>query len=132
MIVPDASVVVTALVDDGGAGALAREVLDADHDWHAPHLIDIEVVSALRGHVLGGHLSAAWAQDALEDFTDLAPVRYPHHALLPRVWDLHDNVTSYDACYLALAELLDAVLVTTDARLASVPGLRCDVRVVVP
>jgi predicted nucleic acid-binding protein len=132
VIVPDASVVVAALVDDGGAGALAREVLTADVDQHVPHLLDLEVASALRGLVLGAGLSAGRASAALDDLADLPLLYYPHRVLLPRVWALRHNASVYDASYLALAELLDAPLVTSDRRLATVPDLRCSVNVLIP
>ncbi len=128
MIVPDASVVVPALVDEGRDGARAREILGSDGDLHAPHLLDVEVASVLRRHSGRKWISAARAAAALADLEDLAVTRYPHLSLLPRVWQLRANVSAYDAVYVALAEALGAAFVTADARLARAPGLRCPLR----
>lgn len=130
-MVPDASVVLSALVDAGGSGALAREAF-GDDDLHAPHLLDVEVTSALRGRVLGGHLDAPRAAAAIDDLGELAIRRHAHPRLLRRAWDLRDNLTVYDAVYVALAEALDGVLVTADAKLAGAPGLQCRVRLLTP
>jgi predicted nucleic acid-binding protein len=131
VIVPDASVVVAALADNAGSGALAREALTGV-DLHAPHLLDVEVTAALRGRVRGGHLPADVAGSVLRDLAELRVIRYPHAALLGRMWQLRENLTPYDACYLALAELLGATVVTGDQRMAAAPGLRCEVRVLTP
>lgn len=126
MIVADASVLVPALVDDGGAGALARERLLAS-DVHVPELADVEVLSVVRREVLAGRLAAARGAAALQDFADLILERYPHRPLLARAWQLRDSVSAYDAQYVALAELLDAPLVTADGRLSRAAGLRCPI-----
>ncbi|MGH8939224.1 MAG: type II toxin-antitoxin system VapC family toxin, partial [Actinomycetes bacterium] len=102
-MVTDASVVLGALVDTGGFGALARESMTGA-DLHAPHLLDVEVASALRGRVLGGGLDPGLAQEALSDLGDLAVERHPHRWLLGRAFELRDNLTTYDAVYVALAE----------------------------
>ncbi len=94
----------------------------ADTMLHAPHLIDVEVAQVLRRYVNRGQLGEHHAAAALDDLRDLALERYPHHLFLPRIWDLRDNVTAYDAAYLALAEALDAPLLTCDRRLATAPG----------
>ncbi len=126
MIVADASVLVPALVDDGGSGALARErVLAAE--VHVPALADVEVLSVVRRGVLAGRLTPERGAAALQDYADLAVERYPHLPLLGRAWQLRDSVSAYDAQYVALAELLDVPLVTADGRLARAPGLRCTV-----
>jgi predicted nucleic acid-binding protein len=126
VIVVDASVLVTALLDEGGPGALARERL-VSSDVHVPELADVEVLSVVRRRVLGGRLTAARGAEALQDWSDLAVERYPHLPLLGRAWQLRDAVSAYDAQYVALAELLDSPLVTADARLSRAPGLRCTV-----
>lgn len=129
MIVADASIIVAALLSIGGAGARARERLRQDPDLHVPHLLDVEVVAALRRRVHLGQTDADTAVEVLGDLADLAAIRWDHEPLLGRVWELRENVTSYDACYVVLAEMLDAVLVTSDVRLARAPGIRCAVDV---
>lgn len=131
MIVVDASVIVASLLSTAGAGARARERLRLDPDLHAPHLLDVEVAAAMRRRVRLGQTDVALATEALADLADLAALRWDHEPLLTRVWELRENVTVYDAVYLALAEVLDAPLVTGDARLARAPGIRCQVEVLV-
>lgn len=121
MIVVDSSVVVDALTAAPGTADLRARL--ADEDLHAPGLLDFEVVAALRGLVMGGHLSAARAQDALTDFEDLPRERWPSaDPLRRRSFRLRDNVSAYDAAYVALAEALECPLVTRDARLARSSG----------
>jgi predicted nucleic acid-binding protein len=96
----------------------------------APHLLDAEVGHLLRRHVLTGLASIARATIALDDFVALPIERYPHTTLLPRAFELRDNVTIYDALYLALAEALEATLLTRDRRLTRIPGLAARVEVV--
>jgi predicted nucleic acid-binding protein len=126
VIVADASVLVLALVDEGGAGALARERLLAS-DIAVPELADVEVLSVVRREVLAGRLTSERGAGALQDYTDLAVERFSHRPLMGRVWELRDTVGAYDAQYVALAELLDSALVTADGRLARAAGLRCPV-----
>jgi predicted nucleic acid-binding protein len=128
VIVADASIVVRALADDGAPGDLARAVLHGQ-TIRAPHVLDVEVVHALRANVRRGHLDPRRATAAIDDLARSAIVRVPHRRLLPRLWELRDNVSAYDAAYVALAEALGVPLVTADARLANAPGLRCDVEV---
>ncbi|MGL5866111.1 MAG: type II toxin-antitoxin system VapC family toxin [Dermatophilaceae bacterium] len=126
MIVVDSAAVVDALTMAPGSETLRAEL--AEEDLHAPALLDFEVVSALRGLTLGRHLSAARAQDALVDFDALPVQRWPSAAELRlRAFALRDNVTAYDAAYLALAEALRCPLVTRDARLARSTGHRAQV-----
>ena len=130
MIVVDASVLVTALADDGEDGRGARGRLRGQ-ELAAPELIDLEVPSVLRRFLLNGALSRRRAEQALSDLVELPLRRAPHRALLPRCWSLRESLTIYDAAYVALAEALDVVLLTADARLSRAPGLRCDVEVLV-
>lgn len=88
----------------------------------APHLLDTEVAHVLRRHVRGGHLEEGRAAEALGDLALLPLRRYPALWLLPRIWELRHNVSAYDATYLALAEALDAPLVTSERRLLEVPA----------
>ena len=126
MIVLDASVAVTGLLVSGPAGDAARDVLRTE-PLHAPHLLDVEVTSAIRRWVLFGRLSVEDARMSLRDLRDLAADRHAHEPLLDRALDLRDAVSAYDAVYVALAELLGARLVTADQRLARAPGIRCPV-----
>ena len=127
MIVPDASVVVTALLADGRSGDTARDVL-LDGELHAPHLLDLEVVSVVRRLLLSGRLPGGSAPGAVAALRDLPITRHGHDLLLDRALELRNSVTVYDGSYVALAELLDATLVTSDRRLARAPGIRCPVR----
>ena len=131
MLVVDASVLATALGDDGSDGDLARSRL-RDQQLAAPELIDLEVVSVLRRELAAGRLDVRRAQLALDDLLDLPIRRAPHVPLLLRCWDLRDNLTIYDAAYVALAEALGSTLLTADTRLAGAPGLRCAVEVLSP
>jgi predicted nucleic acid-binding protein len=125
VIVVDASAAVSALLNAGPARrALAREPL------HAPHLIDSEVANALRRQLAAGRIDAGQGWAALNVLRRLAVTRHPAFSLADRVWELREQLSAYDAAYVALAEALDASLLTADARLARAPGLRCPVTVV--
>lgn len=128
MIVVDASTVVFALADDGDAGRRARAAL-AGHTLHAPELLDLEVTSAWRSSVRAGALAASRALAALGDLVRTPIRRHPHLPLVGRGWRMRDNLTTYDAAYVALAEALEAPLVTFDARLGRAPGTRCPIQV---
>ena len=128
MIVVDASVLITALADDGPDGARARSRLHAA-DLAAPELVDLEVASALRRQLARQGLDERRAHRALGDLADLPMQRAPHRALLARCWQLRDNLTIYDAAYVALAEVLRVPLLTADMRLANAPGVRCTIEV---
>lgn len=126
MIVLDTSAVLEALVAADPDEELVGRLGD-DGDLHAPHLIDVEALHALRGLVLGGRLSADRAGDARSDLAELRIVRYGHEPLTDRIWELGENLTAYDAAFVALAELLEAPLVTCDARLADAAGHAAEV-----
>ena len=128
MIVIDSAAVVDALTMVEGNDTLREEV--ANGDLHAPSLLDYEVVSALRGLTLGGHLSIPRAQDAFTDFDALPITRWPSApALRQRAFSLRDNVNAYDAAYVALAEALQCPLLTRDARLARANGHNVEILV---
>lgn len=129
MIVVDASVIVTGLADDGPDGDRIRTRLRGER-LAAPHVIDLEVGSAWRRLVAAGALDERRAQLALADLDSLRLERSPHAPLLARCWNLRDNLTIYDAAYVALAEFMDVPMLTGDARLAAAPGIRCEVEVV--
>ncbi|MEO5575097.1 MAG: type II toxin-antitoxin system VapC family toxin [Gaiellaceae bacterium] len=102
-------------------------ILDEEDDVHVPHVLDIEVAGALRTLVSHGSVSTRTASAAIEDLALLDLARHPHVLLLERIWQLRANVSAADASFVALAELLDAPLVTTDLRLARAPGIRAQV-----
>jgi predicted nucleic acid-binding protein len=123
VLVVDTSAVVGALVGRPPDKRLVDR-LSGDGDLCAPHLLDVELLHALRRLVIGGQLTEDRAADARDDFADLAVTRYGHVALADRTWELRHNLTAYDAIFVALAELLAVPLVTCDARLANAPGNR--------
>lgn len=125
MIVVDASAVIDALVGEPNERLAAR--LGAEAVWHAPHLLDTEVHHVFRRLEARGDLTPEQVETARQNFGDLAIDRYPHHPLSERVWALRSVVTAYDATYVALAEALDATLITTDARLSRASGLEASV-----
>lgn len=113
-----------ALADDGPDGDAARARL-RDERLVAPELIDLETASVIRRRLQAGQLDARRAALALTDLVELPLRRAPHRLLLARCWELRESLTVYDAAYIALAELLDVVLLTADARLTGAPGLHC-------
>ena len=131
MLVVDTSAVLDAIVASEPAPGLI-ERLGEDGDLHAPHLVDIEVLHALRRLSARGELTDHRASDARADFGDLALVRYPHVQLSDRIWQLRHNLTAYDAAYVALAETLDVPLVTCDRRLSEAPGHTAEIELFKP
>jgi predicted nucleic acid-binding protein len=130
MLVLDASLALE-LALRSAKGALATQViLRAGEELHAPHLIDIEFMHTLRRMVRERELDPGAAQQALDDFLDLALERHAHTASLPRIWTLRNAASAYDAVYIALAESLAAPLVTCDARLSRSHGHHAEVRVI--
>jgi predicted nucleic acid-binding protein len=121
VIVIDAGALVRYLLVRQPWDALARRIT-ASGSLHAPHLLDFEVASALRGLVLGGEVAPDRAATALSALDTLDVVRYPAARLIDRIWHLRGNLTAYDAAYVALAEALDVPLLTTDERLARSTG----------
>lgn len=124
MLVVDASVIAPAVADGGVDGDVCRRVI-AGQSLAAPDLLRVEVMSVIRRHAAGGVLTARQADNAVDDLMDLPIAVYPSAVLLRRCWELRDNVTAYDACYVALAEALGCSLATADNRLANAPGPRC-------
>lgn len=122
MIVVDASAAIEVLLNTPAAARIAERLFAPGETLHAPHLLDVEVAQVLRRYALAGQLDAARGVEALDDLAALPLTRYPHDLLLPRIWELRENVTAYDAVYLALAEVLAAPLLTRDQALASAPG----------
>jgi predicted nucleic acid-binding protein len=126
VIVVDASIVASALADDGTDGERVRERL-AGEQLFAPELLDLEVVSVWRRAARSGRLPERRANQALDDLVALPLARSPHQPLVDRVWELRDNLTAYDAAYVALAEALDSPLLTADEPLSRASGTRCEI-----
>lgn len=125
MIVVDASAALAALLNAGPARRTMSE-----QQLHVPHLIDPQVASGLRRQVAAGQIPAAAGRACLRAWQRLAMTRYPMFTLLDRVWELRENVSAYDASYVALAETLGCPLLTADGRLVRAPGIRCALTVV--
>ena len=122
MIVVDASALLEVLLQTPASGRVADRLFDTNETLHTAHLLDLEVAQVLRRYTLSGEMDAERGGQALEDFCDLNLNRYPHDVFLPRIWTLRHNLTAYDAAYVALAEALDAPLITRDAALAGASG----------
>jgi len=127
VIVVDASILAAALGDDGSDGERARGHLTGERLF-APELIDLEVASVWRRAVRAGRLGGRRARQALADLATLPLARAPHQPLMSRIWELRDNLTPYDAAYIALAEALETPLLTADRRLARAPGAHCEIK----
>jgi predicted nucleic acid-binding protein len=128
MLIVDASCLYEVLADTGRAERV-RARLASDPEQAAPHVIDVEVLSIVRRDRMLGRLDATAARQAIEDLRDWPGERFSHGGLLERAWELRENVRAWDAVYVALAEALDATLLTLDARLGRAPGLACPVEV---
>lgn len=130
MIVLDASAAIEWLLQSSVGVKIDHRIFARSESLHAPHLLDVEVAQVLRRYVREGTITAQRAQEALEDLAGLPLSRYPHDFLIPRVWELRATLTACDAVYVALAELLDAPLLTCDRKIASAPGHGANVQVV--
>lgn len=130
MIVVDASALLEALLRTPAAEAVERRLFEPQQTLHAPHLLDVEVTQVLRRYASIGEIDAERGRAALLDLADFPLRRYPHDFLLPRVWDLRNNLTAYDAVYVALAEALDVPLLTRDQRLVTAAGHHAQVELV--
>jgi predicted nucleic acid-binding protein len=130
LIVLDASAAMEWLLQTPHGLRVGRRMFAAGESLYAPHLLDAEVTQALRRYVAVHGLSVSRAEEALQDLMDLRVHRYPHTPFLRRIWELRNNLTSYDALYVALAEALGAMLITCDAKLAAAPGHRARVEVI--
>lgn len=129
MLVVDASVLAPAIVDAGADGTTIRGRLRGE-TIAGPDLLRIEVLAVIRKRRIDGSLTADQADVAVDDLLDLPLSMFPAAPLLRRAWELRDNLTAYDACYIALAEALDCPLLTADARLANAPGNSCAVELI--
>lgn len=130
MIVVDASALLEVLLQTPAAEAVQQRLFARGQTLHAPHLIDVEVAQVIRRYAAAGEIDSERGRAALIDLADFPLQRYPHDFLLARIWDLRENLTAYDATYVALAEALEAILLTCDRRLASAPGARARVELI--
>jgi len=122
VIVVDSSAVLEVLLRSQAGLAIEERIFSPQETLHAPHLLDLEVAQVLRRYCASGEMDPERGQEALTDLAEFPINRYPHDVFLSRIWALRANMTAYDACYVALAEMLPAPLLTRDARLASAPG----------
>jgi predicted nucleic acid-binding protein len=127
LIVVDASAAVTMFLNLGPNAGRVRDRLRQTEEVHIPHLFDVEVLHVLRRYSLHGDVTGKQSRLILSLLHEMKAVRYPHAPLAARIWELRENLTAYDATYVALAEVLDAPLVTMDVRLAQAPGIRAEV-----
>jgi predicted nucleic acid-binding protein len=127
-MVVDASAMLEVLLNSPAAPEIGSRVFAPGEVLHAPHLIDVEVMQVLRRYSIAKALSPARARQAFEDYMNIPLERFPHDVLLPRIWELRHNLTAYDAAYVALAEALDAPLVTCDRAIGSAKGHRANVQ----
>jgi predicted nucleic acid-binding protein len=130
VIVLDASAAIEWLLQSPAGIEIDRRIFSPAESLHAPHLLDVEVAQVLRRYVTNKIITAQRGQEALDDFGDVPLSRYPHDFLIPRIWELRATLTAYDAAYVALAELLEASLLTCDRKIASAPGHRAKVEII--
>jgi predicted nucleic acid-binding protein len=130
VIVADASTIVEVLFRSEAGLRAERRLLRRGETIHAPALIDVDVAQVLRRYVLRGDLTPIWARTAIGLLGGFPMERYGHEPLLARMWELRDNLTAYDAAYVALAEGLRAPLVTCDKRLANATGIRASIELI--
>jgi len=122
MIVVDASALLEVLLRTPAAQAVEGRLFDPGETLHTPHLLDVEVAQVISRYAAKGEIDGERGGAALDDLAIFPLHRYPHDLLLPRVWELRNNLTAYDAVYVALAEALEAPLLTRDRRLAAAAG----------
>ncbi len=130
MIVLDASATIEWLLQSSLGVKVDRRLFSLPVTLHVPHLLDVEIAQVLRRYVRDRIITASRGEEALQDLHDLPLNRYPHGILLPRLWELRAVLTAYDAIYVALAELLDAPLLTCDRKIALASGHRAAVEVI--
>ena len=130
MIVVDASVIAFALLDEQRIGDAARDALTEDNRWVMPEHWIVEVLSVIRGQLLGGKIGAAQADDAVDAVAEIEPEMPSTRVLAPRIWALRGNLTTYDAAYVAAAEKYGCALVTADQKLARASGIACAVELI--
>jgi predicted nucleic acid-binding protein len=131
MIVVDASALLEFLLQTSLGARIEVRLFAGKDELHAPHLLDVEIAQGLRRLVRTGEVSSGRAEEAIADLTDLDLHRHAHLDLLDRAWKLRDNISAYDAMYVALAEAIEAPIVTCDSPLAKAPGHRARIEVIV-
>jgi predicted nucleic acid-binding protein len=129
MLVVDASCLYEVVADTESAEHV-RARMAADTDHAAPHIVDVEVMNVIRRHLLLGSLDTTAANQAIDDLVAWPGERFGHRSLVGRAWDLRYDVRGWDAIYVALAEALDATLITVDTRLAAASGPTCPIEVI--
>jgi predicted nucleic acid-binding protein len=130
VIVLDASALLEFLLQTPLGTRVETRLFRDEDEFHSPHLVDVEVTQGLRRLVRAGEVSPDRAAEALADLVDLDLHRHPHLDLLTRVWRMRENVTAYDAVYVALAQALDAAIVTCDVPLTKAPGHHARIEVI--
>jgi predicted nucleic acid-binding protein len=130
VIVVDASAIVEVLLRTRDGQAIEERLFEDGQTLHVPHLVDIEIAHAVRRYAISGQIDSKRGRTALAVLADLPLNRHPHAFLLPRIWDLRNNLTAYDSVYVALAEVLRAPLLTRDRRLAAAAGHRARIELV--
>jgi predicted nucleic acid-binding protein len=130
MIVVDASALLEFLLQTSLGARVETRLFGEEDELHAPHLVDVEIAQGLRRLVRTGEVSSGRAEEAIADLTDLDLHRHAHLDLLERAWKLRDNISAYDAMYVALAEAIEAPVVTCDSPLAKTPGHRARIEVI--
>jgi predicted nucleic acid-binding protein len=130
VIVVDASAILEVLLQTRAAERVMDRLFGRPQTFHAPHLIDVEVLQVLRRYVAGREIVPVRAEEALAVFSAIPLERYSHELLLGRMWQLRRNLTAYDASYVALAELLEVPLLTRDARLVRSTGHHAEIELI--
>lgn len=130
MIVADASAILELLLRTPFGAAVEARLFRADETIHVPALLDLEVAQVLRRYVAKGDMTEARARASLDLLIAFPMERYSHESLVRRIWALRENLTAYDAAYVALAEGLRAPLLTCDAKLAAAPSIRAKIELV--
>ena len=131
MIVVDASALLEFLLQTAIGARVEARLFGEEDELHAPHLLDVEIAQGLRRLVRTGEVSSGRAEEAIADLADLDLHRHAHFDLLGRAWKLRDNISAYDAMYVALAEAIEAPIITCDSPLAKAPGHRARIEVIV-
>ena len=130
MIVVDASALLEFLLQTSLGARVEARLFRHEDEFHAPHLVDVEIVQGLRRLVRVGEVTSGRADQAIADLTDLDLHRHAHLDLLSRAWKLREHISAYGAMYVALAEAIEAPMVTCDGPLAKTPGHRARIEVI--